>query len=155
QLIFGAEPRYPLAQSLLTLPLVLLKYLGLMLIPWGYSYQHSIVFVETPTGIAFLAPFAAIIVIIACLAFIRTRSVTLGAVWFIAMLSLALVAFRQFKPAYLLQERYLYAPSFGICLIVALGIEWVATRFESRSRAIGAALAVLLILVWSVALLRQ
>lgn len=154
-IIFSGPPRYPLGQSVLTLPVVLLKYLGFMAIPWGYSYQHSITFVETPANIAFLAPLAGIIAIVACIAFVKSRLVTLGAVWFIAMLSPALLALRQFEPAALLQERYLYAPSFGVCLIIALGIEWTAARYESRGREIGAALAVLLILVWSVVLIRQ
>ena len=153
--IFGGQPRYPLGQSVLTLPLVVLRYLGLMAIPWGYSYQHSLTFVETPADIAFLAPLAGIIAIVACIAFVRSRLATLGAVWFIAMLAPALLALRQFEPAALLQERYLYAPSFGVCLIIALGIEWTAARFESRGREIGVALAVLLILVWSVVLIRQ
>jgi len=153
--ILSAQPRYPLGQSILTLPLVLLKYLGLMAIPWGYSYQHTITFVETPASIAFLAPLAAIIALVVCIVFVKSRLVTLGAVWFLAMLTPALLALREFEPASLLQERYLYAPSFGVCLIIALGIEWVTARFASPGRAIGAALAVLLILVCSVVLIRQ
>jgi len=133
----------------------LIKYLGLMLIPWGYSYQHYVAFVETPASMGFLAPLAIFIAIVACIAYVKSRLLTLGAVWFIALLSPALVALRQFEPVYLLQERYLYAPSIGICLIIALGIGWIVAKFESRGRAVGAALAALLILVWSVALFRQ
>jgi tetratricopeptide (TPR) repeat protein len=153
--VFSGQPRYPLGAAILTVPLALLKYLGLMFIPWGYSYQHYTAFVENPGSIVFLVPLAAVIALVACIAFIKSKPLTLAAVWFIAMLAPALAAMRQFEPAYLLQERYLYAPSFGICLIVALAVEWVAARSGSRGPIIGAAVAFLLILVWSVVFISQ
>jgi protein O-mannosyl-transferase len=154
-LIYSGQSRYPLIPSLLTVPLALLKYLGLMVFPWGYSYQHYTAFIETAGSILFLVPLPAVIAIGACIAYIKSRSVRLATVWFIAMLAPALAAMRQFEPAYLLQERYLYASSIGFCLVVALGIEWVVEYFGSRGRVIGAALAVLLILLWSVVFIRQ
>jgi tetratricopeptide (TPR) repeat protein len=149
------EPRYPLGLAVLTVPLATLKYLGLMVVPWGYSYQHYTAFVETPFRVAFLVPLAAIIAIAAGIAYTKSKSLTLGAVWFIAMLSPALAALQQFEPSVLLQERYLYAPSIGVCLIITLGIEWIMKSFESRGRAVGVAFAVLLILIWSIVLVRQ
>lgn len=156
-LVFSGQPRYPLVPSLLTIPLAILKYLGLMLIPWGYSYQHYTDFVETAGSALFLAPLALLVAIAAGVALLKSRALTFGAVWFIVMLAPALVALRQFEPAYLLQERYLYAPSIGICLAIALGIEWLAARdwFGSRGRVVAAALAVLLVLVWGAVFMRQ
>jgi tetratricopeptide (TPR) repeat protein len=128
-----------------------------MLIPWGYSYQHYTDFVETAGSALFLAPLALLVAIAMGVALLKSRALTFGAVWFIVMLAPALAALRQFEPAYLLQERYLYAPSIGICLAVALGIEWLGARdwFGSRGRVVAAALAVLLVLVWGAVFMRQ
>ncbi len=156
-LVFSGQPRYPLVPSLLTIPLAILKYLGLMLIPWGYSHQHYTAFVETAGSALFLAPLALLVAIAIGVALLKSRALTFGAVWFIVMLAPALAALREFEPAYLLQERYLYAPSIGICLAIAVGIEWLAARdwFGSRGRAVAAALAVLVVLVWAAIFMRQ
>lgn len=156
-LVFSGQPRYPLVASLLTVPLAILKYLGMMLIPWGYSYQHYTDFVETAGSALFLAPVALLIAVVIGLALLKSRALIFAAVWFIVMLAPALAALRQFEPAYLLQERYLYAPSIGICLAIALGIEWLAARegFGPRGRVVAAAVAVAVALVWGVVFVRQ
>ena len=156
-LIFGGQPRYPLIPSLLTVPLAILKYLGLMLIPWGYSYQHYTDFVETAGSGLFLAPLALLVALAIGIALLKSRELTFGAIWFVVMLAPALAALRQFEPAYLLQERYLYVPSIGICLVIALGIEWVAARdwLGSRGRVVATALAIALVLGWGAVFVRQ
>jgi protein O-mannosyl-transferase len=156
-MVFSGQPRYPLVPSLLTVPLAILKYLGLMLVPWGYSYQHYTDFVETAGSALFLAPLALLVAMAIGVALLKSRELTFAAVWFIVMLAPALAALRQFEPAYLLQERYLYAPSIGVCLAIALGIEWLAERdwFGSRGRAVAATLAVVLMLVWGAVFVRQ
>ena len=156
-LIFGGQPRYPLIPSLLTVPLAILKYLGLMLIPWGYSYQHYTDFVETAGSGLFLAPLALLVALAIGIALLKSRELTFGAIWFVVMLAPALAALRQFEPAYLLQERYLYVPSIGICLAIALGIEWVAARdwLGSRGRVVATALAIALVLGWGVVFVMQ
>ena len=156
-LLNAGEPRFPLIPSLLTVPLAIVKYLGLMLIPWGYSYQHYINFVETALSPTFLGPLALLVAMAVGLALLKSRELTFGAVWFIAMLAPALAALRQFDPAYLLQERYLYAPSVGICLAIALGLERLASSswLGSRGRVTAAALATLLVVVWGAVFMRQ
>jgi tetratricopeptide (TPR) repeat protein len=156
-LVFGGQPRYPLVPSLLTVPLAILKYLGLMMIPWGYSYQHYTDFVERAASIGFLVPFVVVLLIAAAVMLLKSKVVTFGAVWFIVMLAPALAALRQFEPAYLLQERYLYAPSIGLCLVIALGIERLAARdwFGLRGRLVAAGVSVLLIFVWGAVFIRQ
>ncbi|HTF37038.1 MAG TPA: tetratricopeptide repeat protein, partial [Blastocatellia bacterium] len=148
---------YPLVPSLLTVPLAILKYLGLMLVPWGYSYQHYTDFVESAGSASFLAALALLVAMAIGVALLKSRELTFAAVWFIVMLAPALAALRQFEPAYLLQERYLYAPSIGVCLAIAVGIEWLAERdrFGSRGRAVAATLAVVLVLVWGAVFVKQ
>lgn len=156
-LTLGAQPRYPLVPALLTIPLAIVKYLGLMFIPFGYSYQHYTEFVQTIQSISFLAPLALLLAIAGGVALLKSRLLTFAAVWFIVMLAPALASLRSFEPAFLLQERYLYVPSVGFCLALALGIEWVGTRdwLSSRRRIVAAVLTIILLLVWSAVYMRQ
>ena len=155
--LLSAQPRYPLIPSLLTIPLATLKYLRLMILPWGYNYQHYTDFVETAASASFLGPLVLLICAALIIARLRSRELTFAAVWFVALLSPALAALRQFEPAYLLQERYLYAPSIGVCLAIALGIEWLASSnwLRSRGRIVAGVLAVLLVCVWGAVFIRQ
>lgn len=154
---FAGQSRYPLIPSLLTIPLAIVKYVGLMVLPWGYSYQHRTDFVESPVSPLFLVPLALLLLVAMAVARLKSREIRLGAVWFIVMLAPALASLSQFEPAYLVQERYLYAPSFGVTLAIALGIEWLAGRdwFGARNRIVAGAVAVLLVLVWGAILIRQ
>jgi tetratricopeptide (TPR) repeat protein len=154
---FGAQPRYPLVSALLTIPLAVVKYLGLMFIPFGYSYQHYTELVQTIGSISFLAPFAVLLTLAGGVALVRSKLLTFAVVWFIAMLAPALASLRSFEPAYLVQERYLYLPSVGICLAITLGIEWVGKRdwLGSRQLILPAALTAISLLVWSAAYIRQ
>jgi protein O-mannosyl-transferase len=154
---FGAQPRYPLVPALLTIPLAVVKYLELMFIPFGYSYQHYTELVQTIWSISFLVPFAMLLAIAGGVAFARSKLLTFAVVWFIVMLAPALASLRSFELAYLVQERYLYLPSVGICLALALGIEWVGKRdwLGSRQLILTAALTVILLFVWSLTYIRQ
>jgi protein O-mannosyl-transferase len=153
----GNQSRYPFMPALLTIPLAIVKYVGLMLLPFGYSYQHHTEFVQTIWSLSLLAPLALVVAIAIGIALLKSRLVTFAAVWFLVMLAPALASLRNFEPEYLLQERYLYVPSIGFCLALALGIEWVGTRdwFGSRRRIVAVALTLMLILVWSAVYLRQ
>jgi Tfp pilus assembly protein PilF len=154
---FGLQPRYSLLPALLTIPLAIVKYLGLMFIPFGYSYQHYTELVQTPVSISFIAPVTVILALAFVVALVRSKPLTFGAVWFVVMLAPVLAFLRMFDPAYLVQERHLYLPSMGICLATALGLEWVAGRgwLGSRQPILAAALALILLVVWSVAYIRQ
>ena len=153
----SAQPRNPLLPSLLTIPLATLKYLGLMVVPWGYSYQHYTDFVESAASLSFLGPLILLVTIVIAVARAKSKRLALAAVWFSAMLAPALASLRQFEQAYMLQERYLYAPSIGICLAAALGIEWLAARswFGLPGRLVAGCAALLLVLTWSVLLIKQ
>ncbi|HSE98921.1 MAG TPA: tetratricopeptide repeat protein [Blastocatellia bacterium] len=156
-LFFGGEPRYPLDYALATVPIAVLKYLGLMTIPAGYSYQHEIPLVESFSDIRFLAPLTLLAVAAALVVLSRDRRLWFAAFCFMATLAPALAGLRLFEQEYLVQERYLYLPSFGFCLAAAVGIEWLASRgwAASRARLLATALTCVLVLVWGVVCVRQ
>ena len=150
--LFGSGQRYPLEWALMTIPLALVKYIKLMLLPWGHSYQHYTEFVGSIATKEFLVPLAIVAALIAAIAVARSRLLAWAAVWFIAMLAPALAAMRQFDPEYLVQDRYLYLPSIGFCLALALLIDWLARRHGLKA---GAAVAAVLVIVYGAADIRQ
>jgi tetratricopeptide (TPR) repeat protein len=156
-LALGGRPRHPLLPALLTIPLAIVKYLGLMFIPFGYSYQHYTELVPGALSVSFLVPVVLLITIGACAVALKSGLLNFAAVWFLLTLVPALASIRNFEPGYLIQERYLYLPSVGICMAVALGIEWIGMRnwLGTRQRIAAAVLTVVLLLAWSLILVRQ
>jgi len=152
-IFFGSGQRYPLGPSLATVPLAIVKYLGLMSIPSGYSYQHYTDLVIAITQARFWLPLILIVIITTGIILSRSRILGFAAIWFIVTLAPALAVLPRFDPEYLIQERYLYIPSMGFCLAVACAIEWIASRsvLGLRSNAVAAALTVILVVVWGAA----
>lgn len=148
--LFSSEPRYPLWPAIATIPLAVTKYLALMAIPTGYSYQHYTPLVESALSVRFIAPFVLLASLVGAVIAVKSRALTFAAVWFILFLTPALAAIRQFDLESLIQERYLYLPSIGFCLAVAMGIEWLATRsfFGVRRTAAFLGFTVAVVAVW-------
>jgi tetratricopeptide (TPR) repeat protein len=153
--LFGSDPRLPLDWALMTTPLAAVKYLSLMLIPAGYSYQHYTSLVESLSSLLFIAPLLLLIALAVAILKAKSRLLKFAAAWFIVFLAPALAALRQFDLEYIVQERYLYIPSMGFCLALALGIEWLARKTGQRGTAIAAAITLVIIAVWGIASFRQ
>src|SRR6185503_3387374 len=150
--LFGSGQRYPMDWALMTIPLAIVKYIKLMLLPWGHSYQHYTEFVGSIGAREFLVPLVVIGVLIGAIVLIRSRLLAWSAVWFIALLAPALAAMRQFDPEYLVQDRYLYLPSIGFCLALALLIDWLTKSYGLKA---GAAVAAVFLIVYGAADIRQ
>lgn len=151
----GQQP--PLGPALMTIPLALTKYLKLLVVPWGYSYQHLTYFAERAADIRFLGPVALLTALAICIALVRSKLLVFAAVWLVVWLAPALVALRRFDPEYLVQERYLYLPSMGFCLAVGMGIQWVSTRgqISALGDKFGAAVLGILVACWGIANVAQ
>jgi tetratricopeptide (TPR) repeat protein len=148
-LIGTAHVAYPLGTALLTVPIVIAKYLWLLSVPFGYNFQHYTALVDSPSEIRFLAPFALIICLTVAVVLINSKMVKLGAIWFIAALAPVMVASRFLHPISLVQERYLYLPSIGFCLVLAVGIEWIWSHRNGMGRLIAALLLLVVGVGWS------
>ena len=149
--------RFGLGLVLTTIPLVITKYLELMLIPTGYSLQHYILPVESVLSVSFLGPTAVLVAVVAAIWLVRSRVLAFAAAWFIIWLLPPLGGLSSFEPQYFVQERYLYVPSIGACLAMAMGVEWLAARrlFKFSGRTTAAAAAVSLLILWSVVYINQ
>ena len=155
--LFSGSPRYPLIFGIATVPLATVKYLALLLFPVNYSYQHYTPLVETIASVRLLAPLALLAALVVGIALTRSRVLVFAAVWFTVMLLPVLLTLQQFVPGYSVQERYLYLPSIGICLALALGIEWLATRnwFGAPGRKVAVSVALLLVVVFGAVHIKQ
>jgi tetratricopeptide (TPR) repeat protein len=152
-LLLTNGPRFPSHWGIQTAPLALLKYLWLMFVPWGYSYQHLTRFVTGPLQLSFVVPLLGVVALAAGVVLVKSKEFKFGVLWFIALLLPSLAAISQFDQEYVVQERYLYLPSIGISLVVALGIEWLSDRplGSVPGRIVAGAITVVLILVWGAA----
>ncbi len=151
------EPRLALSTALLTMPLATVKYLALLVAPVGYNLHHYTSPVEGLTSVVFLGPLAVIVAISVAVLLIRSRMLMFAAVWFIVWLAPPLLGLRLFQTQYSVQERYLYLPSIGFCLALALGIEWLLARrrFALFGRAAAVAISVVLVIGWGVVTVSQ
>jgi tetratricopeptide (TPR) repeat protein len=149
--------RFDVHTVLATVPAVGLKYLALMLIPVGYNIQHYISPVNSFLSLGFLAPLALLAAIVVGIVLIKSRTLAFAGAWFIIWLLPSLVGLRTFVPQYFVQERYLYLPSIGICLALAIGIEKLAKGrvWALAGRPVAVAAAAMLLIVWTAVYVEQ
>jgi len=115
--------RYPLWQVLLTIPIVIWKYIGLMLWPVELSLFHATSIVKSPLAVEFLLPLAALIAV-AFFLWRQLRGSTVarfGILWF-AIHLLPVLNLSAFGEDFLVQERYVYVPSIGFSLLIAMAL---------------------------------
>lgn len=155
--LVGGARTIPLLVGLATIPIATVKYLVLMLVPVGYSYQHQTNFVLSIRSAQFLGPIVILATAAACIRLSKSRLLGMAGLWFLAPLAPALYAIRSFEPENVVQERYLYVPSIGFCLAIAVGVEWLVRRkpFESFTRPLGLSITLVLLALWSVVSIRQ
>ena len=126
------ETRLPLGPALLTIPLAVVKYLALLVWPFGYSYQHYTIPVTSVVSLKLLAPLVAAVALTFIVARYGSRELRFAGAWLILTLAPVLLVINRFEMEHLVQERYLYLPSLGFCLALGLGVEWLAARQSSR-----------------------
>jgi Flp pilus assembly protein TadD len=132
----------PLATRLLTIPKVVLQYVGLLVFPRDLHMERNAVPVSSPADPAVLSSMA--ILALAAWAVVRWRRsmwpVAFGCAWFaLALLPVANVA----PLSTFMAEHWLYVPSMGLFIAAGWGLGRLAAR-AGRAAAI-AALAVLVL----------
>ena len=124
----------PLIQVLVTIPSVLLRYAQMLIAPYPLSVVYDNTYVQSAMDVRFWAPALAIIVLLASALWL-TRSSAVGrrALAFMIVFVVPVLNLRAFRQEEsLLHDRYLYLPSIGFCILVAMGIDWVSARFATR-----------------------
>jgi tetratricopeptide (TPR) repeat protein len=133
----------PGSQVLLTIPSVLMSYARMLFIPVPLAVIYSNTFVQSAGDARFWAATLAVIAMIAALIWLVRRSPTgRFAVAFLIIFLLPVLNLKAFRAdESLLHDRYLYLPSIGFCILVAMGLEALSARFANRRRAVFATAA--------------
>jgi tetratricopeptide (TPR) repeat protein len=136
---------YPFSGVLMTIPTVVCKYLKLLLWPATLSLLHTTLLVRSPLDINFIIP--ALVVALLGFGLWRLRNslvARFAMLWFLINL-VPVLNLSAFGQEFMLQERYVYIPSIGFSLLIALALtripieNWIGT---SRRAAQAAAVAV-------------
>ena len=122
----------PFTDTLITLPWVVVTYLGHLLWPVNLSIAYFTSFVTSAASPRFLLPALALALIAGALILNRKR---LGREFWLALALifvplLPVLDLRRLSVEYLIFDRYLYLSSGGWCYLIALGLERLAA-FES------------------------
>jgi tetratricopeptide (TPR) repeat protein len=123
---------YPPGWILLTIPLVICKYIGLLFFPLNLSVFHQTILVKSPLSFRFYVP----LLILALLSvglwrLWKSKPARFAILWFLVNL-LPVLNLSAFDENFLVQERYVYLPSIGFSLLIAMAIvkipidEWIA-----------------------------
>lgn len=142
---------YSTGEVLLTIPLVIWKYIGLLLWPVNLSLFHETMLVGSPLDLRFIFPMLGLCAIGFAAWRVRKSLVArFGILWF-AINLLPVLNLSAFALEFLVQERYVYIPSIGFSLLLALALvkipveRWFTLGSRSTARACVAALVVLML----------
>ena len=147
-------PHYSPAEVLMTLPVVLVAYLAILTMPEMAGPTHAVEWITHPAPIVFIS--AASLVVIAAVALIaawrspRRRIFLFCAAWSLFTIAPALNLNALW---WLVDDRYLYAPSFGWSLAVAVAAVQIAAAGSRARTAVGVAMAALLV-VYAISTMR-
>src|SRR6185295_834735 len=126
----------PALHVLLTLPSILLSYIRMLLIPSPLAVMYAKTYVESAGDPRFWGAALAVAALIGAALWatrgsvVGRRSLALLILFLLPVLNLK--AFRADES--LLHDRYLYLPSIGFCLLIAMGIGWLVARFAPQKR---------------------
>ncbi|HXW14534.1 MAG TPA: tetratricopeptide repeat protein [Terriglobia bacterium] len=143
----------PLSMEILTIPSVLLFYLRLLVWPSGLSCYYDTPYVSTPGWNDFILPSAVLAMVGVGLAlwYGRTRrsapeeakAIAFASLWLVITL-LPVLNFRFLPEGEIAHDRYVYLPSVGIVILVAIALcQVTAIRATSFVKPAGALLPVL------------
>lgn len=136
----------PTSHVLLTIPSILLNYVRLLVIPYPLSVMYDNTYVTSPGDVRYWGAVLLLTVLAGAIIWmVRSSVVGRRALAFLVLFLLPVLNLKAFRPEEsLLHDRYLYLPSIGFCLLVALALERVVARFASDNVKVFRAATVLL-----------
>jgi tetratricopeptide (TPR) repeat protein len=121
----GEYTKHPFDAVLLTIPLAICKYLALLIWPFWpvkLSLFHATYLVRSPLSPRFILPLLVVLAIAFALWKLRSSlAARFAALWF-AIHLLPVLNLSAFAEDFMVQERYVYIPSIGFSLLVALAL---------------------------------
>ena len=140
---------YKLVHVLMTIPLVIWKYVGLLFFPFNLSIFHGTPLVTSPLDLRFILPVVGLVGLSFGLWQLRNSTVArFGVLWFFVHLAPAL-NLSAFGEDFMVQERYVYTSSVGFSLLIAMGLVKVPLErwFALGSRRIAQAVIVVILVL--------
>jgi protein O-mannosyl-transferase len=140
---------YSTTQTLSTIPLVIWKYIGLLLFPVNLSLFHETILVNGPLDVRFILPALGLVALAAGLWPLRKSVPARFAILWFTINLLPVLNLSAFTQEFLVQERYVYLPSIGFSLLVAMGLanipveRWFTLGSRRTARTLVVALVVL------------
>ena len=140
----------PTVHVIATLPSILLSYARMLFLPFPLSVMYDNTYVTSFGDSRFWAPALAIAaLLVAALWLTRDSTVARRSLVMLVLFLLPVLNLKAFRAdESLLHDRYLYMPSIGFCLLIAMAIGWLAAHFPSENRRLlpGATAALALVL---------
>ncbi|MEW6206865.1 MAG: tetratricopeptide repeat protein [Acidobacteriota bacterium] len=135
----------PATHVLMTVPSIALAYLRLLVVPYPMAVMYGNTYVTSMSDVRFWGATLALVAIGAALIWaIRKSKTAQRATLFAIIFILPVLNLKAFRPhESLLHDRYLYLPSIGFCLLVAMAVGWAAEKFSTRRKEILAAATVI------------
>ncbi|HYP25661.1 MAG TPA: tetratricopeptide repeat protein [Blastocatellia bacterium] len=133
--------RYSNVDILMTIPLVITKYIGLLFWPVNLSLFHETPMVQSALSVRFILPLLFVIALASGLWRLRHSLVARFAIIWFGINLLPVMNLGAFAESFMVQERYLYLPSVGFSLLVAVGLaklpveQWLAIGTRRTAQA--------------------
>jgi tetratricopeptide (TPR) repeat protein len=123
-------------QMLLTIPSAILLYTRMLFTPYPLAIVYDQNYVLSINDARFWIPlFVILAIFIATVWLIRSSSIALRSLAFLLLFMLPVLNLRFFNQNESpIHDRYLYLPSVGFCLLIALGLTRLAARFGEKER---------------------
>jgi len=126
----------PTANVFLTIPSILLSYARMFFVPFPLAFMYDHTYVSSARDPRFWASALSAIAVLTLVIWLARSSPRTWRplVWSVLFLvpALNLKTFNQQES--LLHDRYLYLPSIGLCMLLALLLTWTSARFGTRTR---------------------
>jgi tetratricopeptide (TPR) repeat protein len=143
--------QYSTSQILMTIPLVIWKYIGLLLWPVNLSLYHATYMVNSPLDVRFILSVVGLIAVCIALQPLRRLPDARFAILWFGINLLPVLNLGAFDQSFNVQERYAYIPSIGFSLLIAMGLirlpmeKWLPLRNRNFARATTVALVCILL----------
>lgn len=132
----------PLSKMIYTIPSVLVFYLRLLFWPTGLSCYYDTPYLSTPDARAFVLPVALLAAVVVAVVILymwlrqispqSARAVAFAAFWTVLTI-LPVLNFHFLPEGEIAHDRYIYLPSIGFFILVAMALGWA---FRSGQRAL-------------------
>lgn len=140
----------PATHVLMTIPSILLSYARMLCIPYPLAVMYGNTYAQSLADPRFwMAALTMAAIMIPTVWAVRSSPAGRRALAWLIICVLPALNLKAFRPEEsLLHDRYLYLPSIGFCILIAMALEWVSARRAARQQKVFVTATVLLVLVF-------